>query len=398
MESPHLYRRNAPPGLDGAVVERAIQLSEAQRSAGVAPVLTLKHLAVQADVPLRFLERVCARVIDPYQIHEVRKRDRVSKRVIAAPSHELRQVQRWILDNVFTRMPVSDHAFAYVGGRSAPESAKRHVGATWLIKLDVKDFFHEFDEAQVFEILRTVGYSALVSLELARIVTRHVSSPQPWLPQKYERSSPRTTAPVVDLLEEIFGEIPSEPEEYLSHPKGTRLGYLPQGAPTSGAISNVLSRGLDSDLANLALKSRMTFTRYADDIVMSSSRSFDRSCAEVVLREATSILRKHHLTPNRRKTRIVPAGNPLQVLGVRVDGQEARLSRRIRKKIEFHLRGIEEFGMVNHSDHVGFNDVLGFENYLYGLIRYAHDVQPESAAKYFARFSDRIPSNLSIRE
>lgn len=384
MKSPHLYRKNAPADRDPAVIERAIQLSEAQEAAGVTPVLTLKHLAVQADVPLGLLERITARATDAYHLHEIRKRDRVSKRVIAAPTAELRRAQRWLLDNVFARIPVSPHAFAYITGRSAPQCARQHVGSSWLLKLDVKDFFHEFDEAQVFGLLRSVQYSPLVSLEISRIVTRHVSTPQTWLPKKYESVSARRPVPDMDPMSVLFdadGETPA----HLAHPRGARLGYLPQGSPCSGAISNALSRQLDADLAALATSRGMTFTRYADDITLSSSETFDRDQAEKALHEAAAILRRNRLTPNRRKTKIVTPGRPLVVLGVRVDGDQSRLPRRMRDRIEFHLRGVERFGFAAHSRHAGFDDVLGFGNFLYGLIRYAHDVQPSIAESYFAR-------------
>lgn len=391
MKSPHLYRRNAPAGLDRAVVERAIQLSQAQEAAGVTPILTLNHLAIQADVSLRLLERVTARASDPYHLHEIRKRDRVSKRMIAAPTPELRQAQRWLLDNVFGRIPVSAHAFAYVAGRSAPQCARQHVGSSWLLKLDVKDFFHEFDEAQVFALLRSVEYTPLVSLEISRIVTRHVSTPQTWLPKKYASVSHRRPVPDTDLMAMLFspdGETP----EYLAHPQGSRLGYLPQGSPSSGAISNLLSRHLDADLSALAVSNEMTYTRYADDITLSSSEPFNRDRAEKILHEATAILHRNLLTPNRRKTKIVTPGRPLVVLGVRVDGDQSRLPRRVRDRIEYHLRGIERFGFAAHSQYAGFDDVLGFANFLYGLIRYAYDVQPSLAESYFARANASFPA------
>lgn len=391
MKSPHLYRKNAPAGLDRAVVERAIQLSQAQEAAGVAPVLTLNHLALQADVSLGLLEGVTARVIDPYHLHEIRKRDRVSKRMIAAPTAELRQAQRWLLDNVFGRISVSPHAFAYVPGRSAPQGARQHVGSSWLLKLDVKDFFHEFDEAQVFALLRSVHYTPLVSLEISRIVTRHVSTPQTWLPKKYTALSPRRLVSETDVMEVLLSS-DGETTEYLAHPQGMRLGYLPQGSPSSGAISNLLSRHLDADLSALAMANDMTYTRYADDITLSSSDSFHRDRAEKILHEATAILHRNLLTPNRRKTRIVTPGRPLVVLGVRVDGDQSRLPRRVRDRIEFHLRGIERFGFAAHSRHAGFDDVLGFGNFLYGLIRYAHDVQPSVAESYFARADASFPA------
>ena len=63
---------------------------------------------------------------------------------------------------------------------------------------------------------------------------------------------------------------------YFSHPVAslvahicTREGVLPQGAPTSPFISNVICRGLDRDLKKLARNNRAEYTRYADDMTFS---------------------------------------------------------------------------------------------------------------------------------
>lgn len=377
------------------MVERAIELSQKQESAGVAPVLTLKHLAVQADVPLSLLENVSSRTQDPYHIHAIRKRNQTSKRMIAAPSDDLRRVQRWMLDNIFSRVPVSEHACAYISGRSAAQCARQHLGSRWLVKLDVKDFFHEFDEAQVFNVVRELHYTPLVSLELARIATRHPTTPQRWLPKKYSAISRRRPTQAIDVRD-VFDSGTTPDVEHLSHSQGLRLGYLPQGAPSSGALSNILSRSLDADLAALASSAHLSFTRYADDIVLSSSAPYARSKAEKIVNVAMQLLSQNGLTANRSKTRVIAPGRPLQVLGVRVDDDETRLSKRTRSRIEYHLAGVERFGFAAHSAHAGFHDPLGFENFLYGLIRYAHDVEPQRAASYFDR-ADSANPGASLR-
>jgi len=66
---------------------------------------------------------------------------------------------------------------------------------------------------------------------------------------------------------------------YLSPPVATVLsqiccynGELPQGAPTSPIISNMICARLDSQLLDLAKQNKCLFTRYADDITFSTSR------------------------------------------------------------------------------------------------------------------------------
>lgn len=393
MDSLHLYRKGAPAGLPSHVIERAIALHQAQSAAGVAPILTLKHLAVQSGVGLRFLEDVTSRQTDPYHLHLIRKRNGASKRRIAAPLPDLYKVQRWLLEHVFSQVPAHAAAYAYVRGRSAPECARQHLGASWLLKLDIQDFFHQFDEVQIYNAIDHLHYSPLVRLAIARLTTRHPSTPQAWLPPKYTVVGPRRVQPKVDStlqLAELFSKEPKpDTPPWLPFAQGVRLGYLPQGAPTSGAIANLLTRSLDRELTATASAHRMTYTRYADDITLSSGEEFDRPQAQQLLHGVRRAIHRHGLVPHPTKSKIVSPGVPLEVLGVRVDGDSSRLSKRIRQRIEFHLRGAESFGVAEHAAHVGFTDALGFSHHLRGLIRYAFDVDPTAADIYFGRF-DRV--------
>lgn len=400
MESPHLIRRNAPAGRSKEVVERAIELTSLQTARGVAPVLTLGHLATATGVNLKYLESVVSRHRDPYHIYSVRKRDGYSRRRIAAPHDEIRTVQRWILDRILANIPVHPAAFAYVKDRSAPKCARQHLGATWMVKLDIQDFFHHYDEVQVYEALAPYQYSPLVRLEIARIVTRHPLGVQRWLPVKYwEPTRPRDEIEAASLTGEkllsgLF-DSPSfaEQETWLPFDQGERLGYLPQGSPASGAIANLLSRGLDESLSAVAAAYNLTYTRYADDITLSAGGHFNRRTAESALYDALRAVGRAGLFPNQRKSRIVKPGTPLEILGVRIDGDVAHLSKRVRRRVEFHLRGVEKFGVAGHAAHTGFANGLGLSHHIHGLIRYAHDVDPTAAAAYFDSFERLFPTD-----
>ncbi|WP_407361526.1 reverse transcriptase family protein [Microbacterium sp. LBN7] len=350
---------------------------------------------------LTYLESVVSRRRDPYHIYSVRKRDSSSRRRIAAPHDEIRTVQRWILDNVLADIPVHPAAFAYVKNRSAPECARQHLGASWIVKLDIQNFFHHYDEVQVYGALAPYGYSPLVRLEIARIATRHPLGVQRWLPAKYWKSTRQrdenedVSSTGEDLLSSLF-DSPSftEQETWLPYDQGERLGYLPQGSPASGAIANLLSRGLDESLSTVAASYSLTYTRYADDITLSASGPFNRRTAESALYDALRAVARAGLFPNRRKCKIVKPGTPLEILGVRIDGDVAHLSKRVRNRLEFHLRGVEKFGIAGHAAHTGFADGLGLSHHIHGLIRYAHDVDPTAAAAYFESFERLFPVDL----
>ncbi|WP_181435795.1 reverse transcriptase family protein [Curtobacterium sp. MCSS17_006] len=379
------------------MIDRAIQLMSLQSRSGATPILTLKHLAVQSGVRLSFLERIADRELDAYDVHEVKKRGRSSKRLIAAPHDELLRAQRWLLDNVFAHASIHSASYAYQTGRSAKLCAQQHLGARWAIKLDAKDFFHQYDEFQVFNLLRGFGYSPLVRLEIARICTRHVSTDQDWLPDKYRQPTRLRSIPELPPAEYMWSGpdlIDVEAYAHLPHSQGRRLGYLPQGAPTSGAISNALAYDLDQSFEKLAEANRMTYTRYADDIFLSSYSIFERPSAEQIVHQAHSIFEQHELQPHARKSRILTPGRPIELLGIRVDGESTQLPKRIKSKIEFHIRGVESFGVHVHASHSGFREGLGFVNYLEGMIRYAINIEPERGRRWNRRLRHALSGRV----
>lgn len=109
----------------------------------------------------------------------------------------------------------------------------------------------------------------------------------------------------------------------------TRAGKLPQGAPTSPYMSNLICRSMDRDLMALAKRHRCTYTRYADDMTFSFSvRSaaslpanicaFDGGVASVG-EELRSIITRHSFELNDAKTRISSRHSRQEVTGLTIN-------------------------------------------------------------------------------
>lgn len=362
-DSPHRYRRiGLQSGHDAGLLARAVVSASLVERHGMASVLTLKHLAWQSGASYIYLRRIIQRSEDPYSEILRSRRNGSAMRTISAPDPPLMSVQRWIYKNIVQHMGVNPSSCAYMPGDSVMRCASVHVGATWLIKMDVHDFFHSIDERQVFSVFNSAGYGKLVSLELARVCTRAVLGP--WLNLRNVR--PYT----------------------VSSYRASRLGVLPQGAPTSGALANVVMNECDEELSDLAVEYGLAYTRYADDLVFSTSDNFSHMSANKVVSRAGAILRKHDLVPHNGKTRIAPPGSRRIVLGLLVDGDSVRLPRQTRRRIADHIRGVRLFGLANHSRSRGFASMFGFVNHVDGLIAFAKDVEPE--------FADRCRSEWSV--
>lgn len=359
---PHEYRaRAAELGRDPAITSRALQLAADIQTGGAAAVLTLGELAFRAGAPSRYLRAIVDRPSDPY-LDITRRKKNGTTRPIASPEPILMDTQRWILRHMLPPVPSHHSSWAYRSGRSAVDCAKQHVGARWLVKLDVHDFFASVDERRVFRTFRALKYPPLLSFELSRLCTRPVGMSQGW-----------------------FHE--NEP-----HPRQP-LGSLPQGAPTSGALANAMMFDVDVAVAGLAAQHSLTYTRYSDDLVLSGSGAFSRGKAAGLVAKVEVALARNGFRPHRRKTLIAPPGARKVVLGLLLSDDRVSLTPQFKSRIETHVRGVDKFGLVAHAQHRGFRSIISMIEHVDGCIAYAHDVDEVFAAAAGHRWSLALRSD-----
>jgi RNA-directed DNA polymerase len=275
-------------------------------------------------------------------------------------------VQRWILRRILDACTPNGASYAYQQGRSIVDCASRHTGARWLVKLDIHDFFGSIGERPVFDVFAGLGYPKLVGLELSRLCTRAYGP----IPQ------PRR-------ISEFHGKAP-----YDVYARG----YLPQGAPTSGALANLVMTDVDRDLTTFADNHGLVFTRYSDDMVFSSTERFSRELALAIIREATRRLDRSGLRIHRKKTRVVTPGARKVVLGLLVDGSRPRLLPEFKRRVEVHVRGVERFGLSQHADHRHFDSILAMINHVDGCIAFAAGVEGDYAAELGRKWARALAS------
>lgn len=352
--SPNLYRKTAKDrGIQPELVERALAQARAPEENGLPAILTLSHLAHITGSGYASLRTIVERQNDPYKPFKIAKR-KGGVRVIAAPEPNLALVQRWIATKILSKLPVHHASGAYALGSSTKRCAVRHLGASWLIKVDIHDFFESISERAVYRVFRSAGYQPLVSLELARLCTR--------LPHGDESQNPKW-----QLKRREAGTI----KPY----KTWALGHLPQGAPTSPMLANLASYRLDVALQALADRYSLTFTRYSDDIAFSTGGHFSHKEAGQLLVEIERIFKTAGHALHRKKISISPPGARKIFLGVLVHGTKPRLSKEYRRKLADHVRGIEIFGLSSHAEHRHFDSLWGMVRHIQGLLSYAEYVE-----------------------
>jgi retron-type reverse transcriptase len=141
------------------------------------------------------------------------------KRRIHAPTPELKTLQRRILRRLLARLKTHPAATGFERGESFVTNARRHVGRAVVLRFDVQDFFPSTSARRVEKYFRAIGWNREAARLLSGLCT--------W------------------------------------------EGALPQGAPTSPRLSNLLNYRLDARLSGLAARSEAIYTRYADDLTFS---------------------------------------------------------------------------------------------------------------------------------
>lgn len=208
-------------------------------------------------------------------------------RIISAPMRRLKQVQRWLLDAVLARVAVHDAAHGFREGRSIVTNAQPHVGARVVVNLDLKDFFPTVTLPRIRGVFRALGYGEQVATIFALLA-----------------SEPDTVRVALDGAEYDVAQGPRR---------------LPQGAPTSPAITNVLCRRLDRRLFRAAQKLGFAYSRYADDLTFSATaREADKAAGQLV-KQVRFIVAAEGFVPHPNKTRVLRKGRQQEVTGVVVN-------------------------------------------------------------------------------
>lgn len=347
--------------VDQQVITAALGHASAIRrvSRDLPIIFTLGHLAQVCGASLRYLNEVAGRETDPYRDYITRKREdpqgaAVSRRyrIICMPDPELKKVQRWMHQNILLKIAPHPASTAYSDNNTVLEAAARHVNARWLIKIDIERFFESIKEPYVASVFERLGYPDLLSFQLARLCTR--------LPSEKSRKDifVRQSKPAKGVMQNEW------------------IGFLPQGAPTSPQLANLVMRRFDRRVTSLSRKAGLRYSRYSDDLLFSTADSFSRDQATSFVHQIYDALGAYGFEANRTKTSIAAPGARKIVLGLLVDRDEPKLTREFRLNIETHLHYLErpDVGPVAHADARKFASIIGLQNHLLGLVAFARQI------------------------
>jgi RNA-directed DNA polymerase len=181
-------------------------------------------------------------------------------RLIEEPKPLLKHVQRVLVREILNHVPAHDAAHGFRPGRSAVTYASTHAGHAIVIHLDLEDFFGTVTAGRVFGIYRSCGYPEGVAHLLTALTTNSIPRSL-WAARAHAASS-------------VLADSHFRLGQHLRHP------HLPQGAPTSPALANLSAYRLDLRLSGLARTAGIVYSRYADDLALSSPTPLARPHVE----------------------------------------------------------------------------------------------------------------------
>jgi RNA-directed DNA polymerase len=235
------------------------------------------------------------------------------------------------------KIPIHDAAHGFLPGRSIVTNAQPHIGSPIVINLDLKDFFPSISYKRVKGLFKSFGYSDTASKIFSLLCTATFSQ---------------------------------------------KASYLPQGAPTSPAITNLISRRMDRRLTGLASFFGMNYTRYADDLTF-SKKDDNQSSISNLLHGVHKITREEGFEINEVKTKVFRSSSRQEVTGLVVN-QKLNIDRETLRRFRALLFQIEQDGLegkhwksLRKSRDI-LDSIEGFANFVFM-------VNPEKGAGFVQR-------------
>lgn len=210
-------------------------------------------------------------------------------RFLYEPSPELKKIQRCILHKLLKRLSVHESVHGFERGRSIVTNAQQHINKDIVISADLKDFFPKTQARRIKAYYTFTGWNQDAAEILMRLTVWN--------------------------------------------------GGLPQGAPTSPRLANLVNHAMDARLAGLAKHRGGTYTRYADDLTFSfpTRKELPKKETGLFLKLVSSIVKENGYSMHgKEKLRVMTYARCQSVTGLVVN-QKVDLPRRTRK----WLRAVE---------------------------------------------------------
>lgn len=259
------------------------------------------------------------------------------QRLITAPHGPLLTVQKKLaklLTEIYNP-PIGVHGFT--SGKSIVTNAKPHVKKRTILNVDLEDYFPSITDKRIIGLLRAKPFNF----------------------------NNKVASTIVGIV--------------------CYQGKLPQGAPTSPVLSNMISLRLDNHLLKLCHDLRVTYSRYADDITISTSSkllpddiaTIDKSGTVVLSHSFKDIIKRNNFTINAQKTRISSDNQSKLVTGIKVNAR-LNVDAKYISELRAMIHAAKKHGLPaaqNYYDEKFNGHGKNYENVLRGKLEYLKSVR-----------------------
>ena len=279
-----------------------------------------------------------------YHKCEISKKNSTEKRIIEVPDLRVKEVQQLINKHILSKinMPSSCHGFRKKC--SVLTNSLPHVGAKTLMKFDIENFFPSIKLNMIIKQFRFFGYGNNVSKYLGYLCVNNDYS-------------------------------------------------LPQGAPTSPYLANLICMKIDRRIEAFCSQWDLTYTRYADDLTISSKSYISYKRFEHIQEVVKNILddpnELYSFNLNKKKTHRIVSNNRMIVTGVLVN-DKANAPKTLYRELDNAIRYIKKYGILNHLKKIEKEktNIYFYKQHLFGLACYINMFDKEKGKYYFAKLNE----------
>ena len=299
-------------------IQRCLDYASVLFSHDVPVIYNTTHLSTLVGYNKKYLKKASLYPKYFYRDFEITKKNG-TKRPISEPLPSLKEIQIWILRNILYKIPVSPFAKAYKPNSGLIENLKFHKNQPKVFTLDLENFFPSISIKSIEKVFLELGYSRMISKLLAKLCARDKT--------------------------------------------------LPQGAPTSPALSNLIFKDADALISSFCVDRKIRYTRYADDL--SFSGDFDE---KELLEKVTEVVENLNLHINVAKTKLMTPNMRQTVTGIVVN-EKPQVAFHKRNDLRQAMHYIKKFGIDEHREYKEI-DQRNYLEHLLGKVNFVLQINP----------------------
>lgn len=267
-------------------------------------------------------------------------------RYIHSPDTSLKNAQRRILKSILSNINISPYATAYVKGKKLKDNATPHINHKYLLKMDITDFFGSITYLQV---ISSAFNANRFPVQIGAILTS------------------------LCCLDDV----------------------LPQGAPTSPALSNIVMKNFDDIIGAWCKKRNISYSRYCDDLTFSADIPLYNVYVKV-----KDMLEKRGFEVNEEKTNFITNSSSQRVTGLTVN-EKVSIPHDYKKELRQEVYYAIKYGLAdsiikgNKTRYINYGkpNIHSYFSHLKGKMFYVLQIEPEN--KWFKGATQMLSDKYS---